>query len=103
MGRSKANRVKPEEEEMSLFSVLGMHDLSAVYKHVSWIVPLATPFLPVFCECLFFLLVDGADLQRHQPAVLEESGRGVGCGGKGRSVPIELLLPLGGALSLHWW
>lgn len=52
---------------------------------------------------LFFFLVGVADLQRHLPAVLEGSGKGVGCAGMGRSVPTGLLLPLGGALSPHWW
>lgn len=59
-------------------------------------------FLP-FTQRLFFLPVGVADLQQHLPAVLEGSGRGVGCGGRGRSVPRVLLLPLGGALSPLWW
>lgn len=43
------------------------------------------------------------DLQQRLPAVLWGSGRGVGCAGRGRSAPRVQLLPLGGALSPHWW
>lgn len=60
-------------------------------------------FQPISPSTSVFLLVDDSDLQQHLPTVVEGSGRGVSCGGRGRSVPRALLLPLGGALSLHWW
>lgn len=63
---------------------------------------LLQPFLPS-TRCLFIPSVGVTDLQQHLPAVLEGSERGVSCAGRGRSAPKVLLLPLGGALSPHWW
>lgn len=95
-----------------------MCDLSAVYGccemfyHISIFV-VQNSFLtslhslliqsPLPLLSVFLLPMDVTDLQQHPPAVLEGSERGVGCAGRGRSAPRVLLLPLGGALSPHWW
>lgn len=59
---------------------------------------LNTTFFSLMPSC-FFLSAGVTHLQQRLPAVLEASGRGVSCAGRGRSASREQKPPLGGAPS----